>query len=698
MKKFYKFIKYSVGFFLMLLIFSITTLAIILEPNIKIQSFETLDLNKLTAVSKTLLVLDDTENNITDCLYEDNKLFTKIESVPRQTIDAFISIEDKRFYSHNGIDYQRILSAIKNDIISRSFREGASTISQQLIKNTHLSSDKNISRKIQEMRIARALERQFSKEEILEMYLNILYFGNNIYGIGSASEIMFKKNVSELNLAESALLAGIINNPSRYNPLTNPEQSILRRNLVLTEMYKLNKINKTELEAAKAAKINTMSVIKHKNHYIDAALNQAASILYCDEADLYRKNISIGTSFDAHIQQVINEILAKARIPDGLGTQILVMSNASGEILSLSGLGATAGLASLRRQPGSTVKPVISYAPALEKRLAYPALPILDEKIDFSGYSPSNYRNKYAHWTTVEDALAQSSNVCAAKLLEMSGVEYAKTFAIKLGYDFGKNDTGLPLALGGMEKGLTLRQIANAYQAFANDGNYIKSSFVRYIKDSSGKLLYEQKMKETRAMSDETAYFINKMLGKCAKEGTGKLLNGCIKNICAKTGTVGDENGNTDAYCIAYTPEFTVAVWIGSKNSTEPHKITGGGLPASIARSILLSINPKNSQGFPRPNSIKTVELNRNEFNENHRLVLADKNTAPRYRKSAEFPENFPLQKQLTHTAPIVPASPIFVPDADFFYQATTETNRMDQHGQSASIGVIDPSNYIILQ
>ena len=217
MKKFRKVIKIF-ALVSCVLIIALTIFGfLIIEPNIKINGFKSLDKEKLNAYSQAITINDKNGNAIIGSIYDKNRIYTPLSKLNKQTINAFIAVEDKRFYSHKGIDYLRILSAMKNNILSGEFREGASTISQQLIKNTHLTNEKTINRKLQEIRIARDLERNYSKEKILEMYLNSLYFGNGVYGIGSASRAYFGINASELSLSQSAIMAGIINSPARYD-------------------------------------------------------------------------------------------------------------------------------------------------------------------------------------------------------------------------------------------------------------------------------------------------------------------------------------------------------------------------------------------------------------------------------------------------------------------------------------------------
>jgi len=629
--------KWKISFIAVFSVIALTVItgAILLEPLIRIRGFENLDSSKLTVPNRSITILDASGKDLTEDWLKGQRIVIDINEVPQHTKDAFITIEDKRFYNHNGIDYLRVIGAVKNDVVSRSYKEGGSTITQQLVKNTHLSNEKSFSRKLQEARIARAVERKYSKDEILEMYFNILYFGNNLYGIGTASKAMFRKSAADLTIAESALLAAIINSPANYNPYTNPEKAIARRNLVLQTMYTQEKIDEEEFLNAKNEEIYVMPVITPKNPFFDWVFSDVAEILQCKERDLYDKNLVVHTHLETDFQEIVSSALQGAPLPKDVFAQILLLDNHSGEILALDGYG-NINFSTLYRSPASTIKPILSYAPALEKRLILPATPIQDNKMSFGSWSPSNYRNVYEDWTTAESSLSNSSNICAIKLLEICTVPYAKSVAGRCGIPFEYNDKNLPLALGCMEKGISLRDIAGVYQVFANNGKKITPSFAQRIEDKNGNVLYSRQATEKRVLHEDTAYFINQMLLECAKSGTAKKLKGIAPYIAAKTGTMGDKNGNTDAYCIAYTPEYTAAVWFGSKDNKHLHQINGGGLCTTIAGEIFKQLPIQNSQPFYKPSSIIQVDIDTHEYHNKHRLMLVEENALPRYRKTIE--------------------------------------------------------------
>lgn len=636
MKKVLQFLKRLSILFLVITLLVVTTFFIIIEPKVKIQGWASLDKNKLTSIERTVSLLDDEGNSINDYLYDNNKLFTPIEHINEYTINAFLCIEDQRFYSHKGIDYKRMASATVNNLKSLSFKEGASTITQQLIKNTHLTSDKNITRKLQEMRIARDIERNYTKSEILEMYLNILYFGNNIYGVGTASMAILGTNASNLSIAQSALLAGMINNPTRYNPYKNLENAVNRKNLVLKQMLKYNKITQKQYDESLNEEIILQKISSSQHYqYVNNVLLEASNILNCNEKDLFKKNIEIKTNIDSNNQQLLSSILDSVNLEENAYMQAIVLNNLSGKIESYYAR-ADINSAYIKRQPGSTIKPILCYAPAIEKKIIVPITPILDEKMSFGDYNPDNYNNKYNGWISTKDSLKYSSNIVAVKLLEMNTINYSKSFAKNAGIEFSAEDNSLAIALGGLHEGITLKQLANSYQPFANQGNFINSSFIESIKDNNGNILYKHIPHEKQIMSKETAYFINDMLQECVKTGTARRLQS-LNNICAKTGTVGDELGNTDAYCVAYSTDQTIAVWIGSKDNNSRIKATGGGQPTDVAKLIFNKVLNKNKNAFIKPNDIITVEIDSRELKNAQKIIPADETVLPIYRLKAEF-------------------------------------------------------------
>lgn len=564
---------------------------IITTPSIDFSFFEKYDNSYLKDIMSDIEVYDNHGNMHCIASKKGDKL-CRLSELNRHTINSFLAIEDARFYNHGAIDVYRIGGAALKNLVSRTAKEGGSTITQQLIKNVYLSSEKTFDRKIKEIRLSRAAENEFTKDEILEMYLNNLYFGHGIYGIENASEQYFGIKASALSIEQSALLAAIINSPNKYDPYNNNANAESRKNLVLKRMVELGYINKTDFTLAPTPVT--------KNYFNDSLFLQ---LVLKNNKD---KKIII-SGFDASIQNRIESIANYLVGNSDYLCGIVVVDAASRKIAAACN-NATYDISSLRRSPGSTIKPILCYAPALEKNTIHPLTHILDEKTNFDGYSPNNYNNEYYGWVSAEDALSLSLNVPAVKLLNICGMDYCKMTAEKMGLKLSRFDTGLATALGGMKYGFTLAELATAYTYIVNPNQSIKA---------------------------ETAYFLYTMLQKTVKCGTAKLMSD-IPNVCAKTGTVGTAQGNTDAYCIAANKKYVTAVWIGSSDSYLPGGLTGGGLPTEICREIYKS-PAMQSEALSAPSTIVSIDIDTRELEKKHRLVKADAFTLPKDRKSVEF-------------------------------------------------------------
>lgn len=599
--------------------------------------FSSLSLNAdaLTSMSLQIKVYDKDGNLMEEenCF---NEKYIKLEELKKETVDAFLSVEDKDFYKHNGINKKRILKAIYNNLKSFSLKEGASTISQQLIKNTHLSNEKTFERKMKELILTKKLEKNFSKDEILEFYLNIIYFGNNCYGIESASNFYFDKEAKDLDLSESALLAGLIKSPNKYSPIKNKETAIKRRNLVLSEMEKDGKITTEEffqsIEKDIILKINNET--KNKlNSYAEASIDEASKIL-----KLPAKQIAIG-KFKIHTYQnpemednLINSLSTNLNDVDYAG---IVIDNSSHGVLAYNGK-SPYKILDAKRQVGSTIKPLLVYAPALNENVITLETEILDEKMKIGEYTPNNANGKFSGYVSIKDAVKKSINTVAIKVLSYIGIDKGKQYAEKLGFTFDEKDNSYALALGGMTYGENIKTLTNAYTVFPNLGKYDDAVFVSYILDSNGKVVYKHKTDEKIVFREDSSYLMTKMLQETALDGTARKLAD-IKNteIGSKTGTVGDKNGNMDAYNISITPDYSIGVWCGKLNN-EKISISGGNEPTEIVRDFVTKTNHKKTK-FPTTSQVTEREIDLLEKEKNHRLVLATPNTPKRYVETALF-------------------------------------------------------------
>lgn len=567
----------------------------------------TLSADKLSKNNKYsgLKILDINKNLITNS----NQGYAKITELSTHTKNAFISAEDKRFYKHKGIDPIRIGGAIVSNIKTKSFSEGASTISQQLIKNTHLSNEKTINRKLQEIKLTTNLEKNYSKDEILELYLNNIYFGNGTYGIENASKYYFGKSAKYLTLSESAMLAGTINAPSVYDIENKTENAIARRNLILKQMHKNGKITNQERVQATNEKVKLNFSHTTSTKYIySQILKEASQILSVSENELSNNNLTIETYIDLSVQQQVCQTISEnyKNITSSPEIASIVIDNKTHGIVAVTGSSQTL---QHTKQPGSSIKPILVFAPAIENGTITKDTKLLDENINISGYSPENADHTYHGMVSATEALKNSYNIPAVKLLNEIGISYAQNFAKKLGIEFDENDNNLSIALGGFTKGISLKSLVEAYSSFACDGNWAKSVYIKSI-SKNGKLIYTHKTSPVKAISTSTVNQINEMLIETAKTGTAKRLCDLDYQIASKTGTVGKQNSktNTDAFNVSYTSSHTILSYFGGKNL--PSKINGSTYPTMLTKDICNILYAKNHPQNLLNNSPKTISNN----------------------------------------------------------------------------------------
>ena len=589
---------------------------------------------KLQNPSQTISVFDSNLNKI-----KPNKdSYIHLSKLSSNTKNAFICAEDKRFYKHKGIDLIRIGGAVISNLKTKSFSQGASTISQQLVKNTQLSNEKTINRKLKEIKLTKELEKNYNKNEIFELYLNNIYFGNGCYGIENAAWHYFSKSASNLTLSESALLAGVINAPSFYDIENNLSRAVERRDLILTLMKDYNKISETEFIEAKNENINTIiSDISGNQNIFKTIISEACEILKTTETKLNNSNLKIYTSIDSKLNEKIKTISDSYKSDSQKAT--IVLNNKTHQIVGISGNNK---ILNNKWQPGSTIKPILVYAPAIEKGLISPATKILDNKISFSGYSPENADKKYHGYISCKTALSKSYNIPAVKLLNELGISEAKSFAQKLGITFETSDNHLALALGGFETGVTPKTLCDAYSCFARLGKFSKSTYINKI-TKDGKTIYENKNSESVAMSESTAFLINDILSECAKTGTAKRLSNLPFSVCSKTGTVGKINStkNQLAYNISYTPNHTILTLIQGENL--PENINGSTHPTMINKEILQTIYKNyNPETFKQPKTIELIKLDKTNYEQNSLVQTDSDDNIKEYFHVNNIPQKIP--------------------------------------------------------
>lgn len=611
------------------------------------------DVYRITGCDRTSIIYDGQSDVVTRLHGVQDRTWVSISELQPSTVYAFISAEDARFFEHEGVDVIRIAGAIVADIKAGSYVQGASTISQQLIKLSHLTSEKTISRKAEEAALAYEMERQYSKEDILEMYLNYVYFGGGYYGIEAAAEGYLGVHASDLTLDQSAMLAGILKSPSGYAPHINYAASINRRNNILRLMRDYGYITDDEKKQASARRPTILHDKReeYSGYYTDAVTKSAAALMGITVDELIRGGYSIYSAMDSDIQHYCEEMFKNGELfpAEDSEAAIVVLEPSTGMVVAMvGGRSYTGGISfnratDIRRQPGSVIKPVIAYAPAFEYLNYTAADMILDEETTFADYTPSNYGNKYYGWVTVREAVTKSLNVPAVKTLSAVGVYRAKDFAKRCGIEFDDKDDSLALALGGFTYGVSPLQIAGAYSCFASGGIYNTPTLIKKITDRNGLTVYEYRQDSRRVMSEANAYILTSMLKSVVTEGTGHRLNTLDIPIAGKTGTVGLANGNRDAWMAGYTPEYTAVVWQGydsDRLGLLPSSATGGTYPALMLYELFNHIYPDGRNGdFEKPESVKQYSIDAKTLKKQHKVVLANAMTPQSSRVTEYFTE-----------------------------------------------------------
>lgn len=550
---------------------------------------------KLNYSSIVYYIDEDGNEHEFERLYDSqNRTWVNLEDMPEHLKNAAIAIEDHRFMKHHGVDWTRTLSASANLFFKFKSDYGASTITQQLVKNLTGDNQDSVKRKLQEIMRALYLERHYSKDTIIEMYLNTIYLGEGCYGVGTAAQAYYGKDVSELTLAESAALIGITNLPTYYNPYINPENNKVRRTNIINRMYELDMISEEERDAAKSEEIkfNTTrrnsSNAKVQSYFVDQIIEDLIDDLVKERG--YSENVAVRTIYSGglkiyatvnpEIQAAMDSVFEDANaFPAYSGkTQpecaMILLDPENGNVLAMrGGRGKKAGARILnratqtKRPPGSSIKPISVYAPAIEYGLITPFSVEDDAPITVLNNSayPKNETRTYSGRTTINEAVKQSINTVSMRTLEKLSIERSYNFlTANLGVTSlsKKGDKNLaPLSLGQLTNGITVLEMAAAYVPFANGGTYYEPLTYTKVLDSDGEVLIEKESKSVKAMSSKTAMYMSYMLQNVVSGGTGtyaKLERGMP--AAAKTGT---SNNDEDRWFVGYTPYYVGACWFG---------------------------------------------------------------------------------------------------------------------------------------
>lgn len=511
-------------------------------------------------------------------MFVEKRIPVPLEKIPRKLTQALLATEDRAFYRHSGVDLKGILRAAAKDVLAGKFAEGASTISQQLAKTLFLTPEKKLTRKIKEAFLAFQLERRYTKNEILELYLNQVYFGSGAYGVEAAARRFFGKSVDVLSLSECALIAGMPKAPSRYSPWVNLDLAIKRRNVVLSQMKATGGITEEIYKAAVAEPVALKSdPRKAKAPYFIAYIRDLLETRFGSSL-AYKGGLTVHTTLSHHLQTAAETAVEKGLSmltkrmkgrknadPDPQGA-LISLNVSTGAIISMVGgkdffKSRYNRSLSAHRQPGSAFKPIV-YAYAIEQGFTQSSL-ILDAPVVYKGtdgqkdYRPENYSDKFLGEISLRHALAKSQNIPAVRLLEKLGPEPVIQFAYRLGIK-GSLQPNLSLALG--SSGISLIDLTAAYAVFANGGKAVEPYGIASVKDSRDRLLWQASPKPRAVISLAAAAIVTDMLKAVIQEGTGRKAQGLHRPLAGKTGTT---NSFKDALFVGYSPSIAAGVWVG---------------------------------------------------------------------------------------------------------------------------------------
>lgn len=544
---------------------------------------------------KQSTVIYDKDGDIATEISTNRNKGVEISELPDYVGKAVVAIEDHRFYEHNGFDLKGITRAFFKNLFAGRITGGGSTLTQQLTKNALLSPERTYKRKIEELFLALEIEKKYEKDEILQMYINQVYFGHGAWGIDQAANKYFNKSASELTISEAALLAGLLQAPSARNPFQNYDAAIERRNVVLGKMKENKFITDQEYEEALGERIvleeGGGSFLDRKYpSYTDAVLDEAISKYGLTQEEILTRGYRIYTEMDQNLQSSLESIYTNnSNFPRGKKDAIVQ----SGSVLldpSNGGVRALVGgrgesvfrgfnrATHLKAQPGSTLKPLAVYTPALEEGYTLSSM-LEDKQQAFGDYQPENYSKTYSGEVAMYVALQESLNLPAVWLLDEIGLNKGLESLNKFGIPLQEEDEHLAIALGGMNQGTSPLRLAAAYSAFANKGKRADDHLITKIEGPTGNIIAEHDKKVVQVTSKKVANEMTSMLLNVVESGTGTAAQIEGTPIAGKTGSTqlsfSGNNGTKDQWFVGYTPDLVGAIWLGYDQTDQDHYLTG---------------------------------------------------------------------------------------------------------------------------
>ncbi|KAF0823988.1 penicillin-binding protein 1A [Cytobacillus firmus] len=600
-------------------------------------SYKDADISALEAGLAQSTVIYDADGEVASKISANKNEGISIDQIPDHMKNAVIAIEDHRFYEHGGIDLKGIGRAFFTNLKAGGIVEGGSTLTQQLTKNALLSAEKTYKRKLEEFFLALEIEKEYSKDEILQMYLNQVYFGEGAWGIKRAAMKYYGKDVEDLSISEAALLAGLVKAPSAINPYQDEEKAIERRNLVLDRMKEHSFISEKEWEKAKNEKLvfedGGGDPLKGKYpYYVDVVLEEAINKYNISLDDLLSNGYEIYTELDQDMQSSVEETYTNDQLfPKGTGDQqvqsgAVLLDPKNGGIRALAGGRGEHTLLGHNRavhkvgQPGSTMKPIVPYAAALESGWKITD-ELKDERMTFGkDYEPNNYNGQFRGNVPMYEAVKDSLNVPAVWLLDEIGVEKGADAAKRFGIPEDAINQNLALALGGTSEWVSPLTMAQAYAVFANGGERPEAHSITKIVDKDGVTVAEWKGENTRVISEDVADKVTTMLLGVVQHGTGKAAQIPGREVAGKTGstqmTIEGIDGVKDQWFVGYTPQLVGAVWVGHDNTDANNYLTTSSSEgtAPIFRTIMSeALKNQEAESFNVPHIAGLMEQRQRE-------------------------------------------------------------------------------------
>lgn len=574
------------------------------------------DMEQLMNRNNTGIVLKDIRG---EAFYStgtaEHRELVPLESIADTVEQAVVASEDRNFYEHSGISFLSTIRAVYGYVLAGGGEFGGSTLTQQLAKMTMLSTDRGFIRQYQAFSVAIAIEQRYEKDEILMMYLNAAYFGNNSFGIEQAARNYFNKSPNDLTLAESAMLIGVLPAPSIYSPVTgDAEKASSRQKEVLNRMVREGMIDEGDKSLALSEQLTYQAPASISNdapHFTEMVIAELYN--QYGEEEVERSGFQVTTTLDMTLQRQavanINSQIGYIQRMGGSNAGLIAIDPKSGQIRALVGSvdyrnadWGVVNMATTKRQPGSTFKPIY-YGAALADGVINPATVIRDEAININGYRPQNATKRYYGDVTVRQALARSLNIPAVKVMQEYGIEKSMEAARKLGIttlDRSADDYGFSLAIGSAE--VPLQQMANAYAALANNGNVRTNTTIHAIHSKLNKSIYSHRSKSSIGINAQGAYLVTDILADQNARAFmfGSALNVLGKTVAVKTGTTDD---NRDAWAIGYTPDIAIGVWVGN-NDNRVMRSGGSDMAGPIWRTTMQQAIGASNPQFARPSGV----------------------------------------------------------------------------------------------